>query len=138
MYNSSPIWRFSDNGAEKRSNADLSNFAGTLLVRLDRERSLTQSEFARAIGQFFFVALSEELKVRQMCPNRIAICSSIDRQDSFSIGGRMHIELDVAVQGRNATQNQFIDAVLAARKTCLATPLPEVELRLTAQLELDT
>ena len=136
IYNSSPVWRYRDNGAETRSSAALSNFAGTLLVRPDHERSLTQSEFARAIGQFFFVALSEELKVRQLYPNRIAIRSSIDRKDSFSTGARMHIELDVAVQGRNATQNRFIDAVLAARKICLATPIPEVKLRLTAQLEL--
>jgi hypothetical protein len=138
MYNSSPVWRFSDNGVEKRSSADLSNFAGTFLVRPDRARSLTQSEFARTIGQFFLVALSEELKVRQLCPNRIAIRSTIDRKDSFSPGAGMHIELDVAVEGKNAIQNQFIDAVLAARRTCLASPVPEVKLRLTAQLERDT
>ena len=69
---------------------------------------------------------------------RIAIRSSIDRKDVFSTGARMHLELDVAVRGKDATQDQFIDAVLAARKTCLATPLPEFKLRLTAQLELDT
>ena len=137
IYNSSPAWRFSANRVETRSSA-VSSFAGTLLVGLDHESPVMNSDFARAIGQFFFVALSEELKVRQLCPNRIAIRSTIDRKDSFSAGARMHIELDVAVHGRSATQNQFIDAVLAARKTCLATPLPEVELRLTAQLELDT
>ena len=136
MYNSSPAWRFSDDGLETRSSA-VSNFAGTLLVDFDPEPAPTQSEFARAIGQFFFMALSEELKARRLYPDRIAIRSSMDKKAAFSGDAKMHIELDVAVQGTAATQNQFIDAVLAARKTCLATPTPEVKLRLTAQLELD-
>ena len=138
LHNSSPVWRFSKNGVETRSSADLSNFAGTFLVRPDRVRSLTENEFARAIGQFFFVALSEELKTRRLYPDRVAIRSSIDKKAGFSGGAKMRIELDVAVQGASATQNHFIDAVLAARKTCLATPTPEVKLRLTAQLELGT
>jgi len=137
IYNSSPAWRFSANRVETRSSA-VSSFAGTLLVGLDHESPVMNSDFARAIGQFFFVALSEELKTRRLYPDRVAIRSSIDKKAGFSGGAKMHIELDVAVQGASATQNQFIDAVLAARKTCLATPTPEVKLRLTAQLELGT
>jgi hypothetical protein len=136
MYNSSPVWRFTKNGAQTRSSAELSDFAGTSLVLLDQEPPLTPSEFARAIGQFFFMALSEELKARRLYPDRIAIRSSIDKKAVLSDCAKMYIELDVAVQGTTATQNQFIDAVLAARKTCLATPTPEVKLRLIAQLEL--
>jgi len=136
--NSLPGWRFTDNDAKVKSSVKLADFAGTLLVRLERERTLTQSDFARRIGQFFLVAVTEELKVRQLCPNRIAIRSTLDRKNTFSTDTRMHIELDVAVQGRDVTQNQFIDAVLAARRICLATALPGVMLRLTAQLELDT
>ena len=137
MYNSLLGWRFSDNGADAKSSVKLADFAGTFLVRLKQERTLTQSDFARTIGQFFFLALSEELKVRQLCPNRIAIRSTLAGQDSFSMDTRIHIELDVAVQGRNVTQNQFIDAVLAARKMCLGVPVPDVKLRLTAQLEFE-
>lgn len=90
---------------------------------------------AAALGGCFSMALSNELGLAGLHPKRIettAIATLEELKAGWTLTG---VRLDVRAKVPNATQNEFIDAALAAKTKCPVARLLRTNISMIATLE---
>ena len=90
---------------------------------------------AAALGGCFSMALSNELGLSGLHPERIettAIATLEELKAGWTLTG---IRLDVRAKVPNATQNDFIDAALAAKTKCPVARLLKTNISMIATLD---
>ncbi len=90
---------------------------------------------AAALGGCFSMALSNELALSGLHPERIET-TAIATLEELKAGWTLtRIQLDVRARVPNATQNDFIDAALAAKTNCPVARLLKTNISMTATLD---
>jgi lipoyl-dependent peroxiredoxin len=90
---------------------------------------------AASLGGCFSMALSNELGLSGLHPERIET-TAIATLEELKAGWTLtRIQLDVRAKVPNATQNDFIDAALAAKTKCPVARLLKTNISMTATLD---
>src|ERR1051325_9185744 len=90
---------------------------------------------AASLGGCFSMALSNELGRSGLHPERIET-TAIATLEELKAGWTLtRIQLDVRAKVPNATQNDFIDAALAAKTRCPVARLLKTNISMTATLD---
>jgi osmotically inducible protein OsmC len=90
---------------------------------------------AASLGGCFSMALSNELALSGLHPERIET-TAIATLEELKAGWTLtRIQLDVRAKVPNATQNDFIDAALAAKTKCPVARLLKTNISMTATLD---
>jgi osmotically inducible protein OsmC len=90
---------------------------------------------AASLGGCFSMALSNELGRSGLHPERIET-TAIATLEELKTGWTLtRIQLDVRAKVPNATQNDFIDAALAAKTRCPVARLLKTNISMTATLD---
>jgi hypothetical protein len=137
MYKSE-IWKF--------SNLPVRSIYETMLSPRDDRAMVIQSQdssgngfadpIAKLVGQSFLFGFSEELHTLGFIAERLAMRSGIGTEKLREGRNRTRVELDVVVEVPQATQNQLIDALSAAKRKCSAFVGPHVKIVLKAELKM--
>jgi osmotically inducible protein OsmC len=91
--------------------------------------------FAALLGGCFAMALSDELALNGLHPERIETTAIATLEELKSGWTLTRIQLDVRARVPNATQNDFIDAALAAKTKCQVARLLKTSISMTATLD---
>jgi hypothetical protein len=125
LYKPTAILQLSDQSLRMVSTAvGLPLVDDSMVMRLENQSNghLTES-IGRLVGQSFCVALSEELQRRGFTARSIAMRTVTRTERPDCKGTRARVELDVVANVPRMTQNEFIDAMQAAKgKSALAVP----------------
>jgi osmotically inducible protein OsmC len=90
---------------------------------------------AASLGGCFSMALSNELGLSGLHPERIET-TAIATLEELKAGWTLtRIQLDVRAKVPDATQNDFIDAALAAKTKCPVARLLKTNISMTATLD---
>jgi hypothetical protein len=130
------IWQFT--GSAVRANYD-SMLPPTnpdwLVVRL-QDRSNSSWGSAGIIGEYFSIALHEELEARGLAAERVAM-RTLTRTERLRSGvSRARVELDVIVEIPKGNPNQLIDALSTAKQRCLNASGATVKVVMKAELKM--
>ena len=90
---------------------------------------------AAALCGCFSMALSNELGLAGLRPERIDTTAVATLEELKAGWTLTHIQLDVRVKVPNAEQNDFIDAALTAKTNCPVARLLKANISMTATLE---
>jgi lipoyl-dependent peroxiredoxin len=90
---------------------------------------------AASLGGCFSMALSNELGLSGLHPERIETTAIATLEDLKAGWTLTRIQLDVRAKVPNATQNDFIDAALAAKTKCPVARLLKTNISMTATLD---
>jgi len=133
----SAIWKFSNPSMRSTYEAMLSPRNADSLVLSSQEQSGDglAEPIAKLVGQCFSIAFGEELHVRGLIAERMAMRTFIGTEKLDSGRSRTRVELDVIIDVPRATQNELIDALGAAKRKCSAWAGPDIKILLKAELK---
>ena len=116
-------------GAKRQSNLSLT-------FPFKRDSDTDPAEFiAAAHASSFSLALSDALHLRSSAAGEILTTSTVTLQHFAEGWTIVKIHLDVVATFPKKTQNEFIDATVLAKTSCLVSRLLRANISMTAKLE---
>jgi lipoyl-dependent peroxiredoxin len=134
----SVVWKGSllgGNGTMSTESGVLSDTQYSFRTRFENGIGTNPDELiAASLGGCFSMALSNELELSGLHPERIDT-SAVATLEELKAGWTLtRIQLDVRAKVPNATQNNFIDAALTAKTHCPVARLLNTNICMTAKL----
>jgi len=131
------IWQFSDLSVRMVNEASSPFSADSIVMRSQHLPTDGFTEpISKLIGQRFSIGLSEELHLRGLVANDIAMRAVIAPEEPHLGRSRTRVELVVILQVPRATQNDLIDALVAAKRRCSMSVGPDIKILLRAELKM--
>jgi hypothetical protein len=133
------IWKFSNPLSRSACGATFSSRNADSLLMSSQTQSGNglADPIAKSIGQHFWVSFSEELQRRGLIAVRVTMRTFICAEKLRSSRSRTRVEIDAVIEAPLASQNELIEALVAAKRTCSRWFGPNVKVLLKAELRTE-
>jgi hypothetical protein len=138
-FNKSAIWKFANPREPSIYEAVISSHNADPVVNALPAQSCDQpiEPVAKQVGQCFWIAFSEELHRRGFIADRVDLRAFMGTEKLIGRRDRIRVELEVITRIARSTHNDFIDALIFAKRRCLVCFGPDVKILLKAELRAD-
>lgn len=133
----SSIWKFSNAPVRSTYEAMVSprDAISHVMSAQNQSGNGSTEPVAKLIAECFSIAFSEELEVRGLVAERMAMQTFIGTERLGNGRSRTRVEIDVITEVSRATQNQLIDALASAKRRCSARVGSDIKILLKAELK---